>query len=73
MFFVPLMLERLYANAGVVSLTATVTVALPDPPGPVAITVSTLEANVTEDVPEITPVVGLKDKPVGKLLPPLKA
>jgi len=64
-FFVPFMLARLYVNAGDVSDTAIVTVARPVPPGPVAITVSTVEDDTTVEVPEMMPFEVFKLRPVG--------
>ena len=64
-FFVPEMLERLYTNAGDVSDTAIVTVARPVPPGPVAITVSTVEDDTAVGVPLMIPFEVLRLRPVG--------
>ena len=65
-FFVPLMLKRLYAMLGDVSLTAMVTTLAPVPPGPVAVTVYGAEADTTDGVPERMPLDVFKDNPVGR-------
>ena len=72
-FFVPEMLVRLYENAGEVSDTAIVTVALPVPPGPVATTVSTADEDTNVGIPEMMPLEVFRLRPAGKPLPPLNA
>ena len=71
-FLRPLMLLFLYAKLGNVSMTLMVTVAMPVPPGPVAVTVSTVDANVTLGVPLMIPLLVFKLTPLGKL-PPVNA
>ena len=46
--------------------------AMPVPPGPVAITVSFAAEKLMIGVPEITPVAAFKDKPFGRMLPELR-
>jgi len=48
-----------------VSDTAIVTVTLPVPPGPVAITVSNVEDETTVGIPEMIPLDVLRLRPVG--------
>ena len=72
-FFTPLMLLFLYTKLGAVSLTLTVTLARPNPPGPVARTVTSVDENPTVGVPLIVPLVEFTLTPLGRLLPPLNA
>ena len=72
-FFTPLMLERLYAMLGDVSTTAIVTVARPMPPGPLATTVSNVDAYGANGMPEMAPLERFKLTPVGNVLPELRA
>jgi hypothetical protein len=65
-FFTPLMLERLYEMLGEVSPTAKVTIAVPSPPGPDAITVYAVEDEVPEGVPEMLPVKESSNSPEGR-------
>jgi hypothetical protein len=72
-FFTPEIAAFLYTKLGAVSLTLTVTLARPKPPGPTARTVTNVDTNPTVGVPLIVPLVEFTLTPLGKLLPLLSA